>query len=61
MSFKDKFNSKNPFTGGPNNPPREEVPHFKTPRIAKWAMNYEYGEENADKMIGSVNTLIIQM
>jgi len=58
MSFKDKFNNKNPFTGGPNKPPRKEVPHFKTPTIAKWAMNYEYGEENADKMIGSVNTLI---
>ena len=58
MSFSKKFNNKNPFTGGPNNPPKEEVPHFKTPRIAKWAMNYEYGTENADKMIGSVNTLI---
>ena len=58
MSFSKKFKNKNPFTGGPNNPPKESVPHFKTPRIAKWAMDYEYGEENANKMIGSVNKLI---
>ena len=58
MSFKDRFNNKNPFTGGPDNPPKKEVPHFKTPTVAKWAMNYEYGSKNADKMIGSVNKLI---
>lgn len=58
MSFKDRFNNKNPFTGGPDNPPKKKVPHFKTPKVAKWAMNYEYGSENADKMIGSVNKLI---
>ena len=58
MSFKDKFNNKNPFTGGPNKTPKETVPQFKPPKIGKWAMNYEYGSENADKMIGSVNTLI---
>ena len=58
MSFKDKFNSKNPFTGGPNNPPKEEVPHFKVPGVSKLAMNLYYGTENADKMMDSVNTLI---
>ena len=55
MSFKEKFNSKNPLNG---NPPVKPVPHLETNIVTRGVMSAFYGSDAKDKMLGSANKLI---
>ena len=55
MSFKEKFNSKNPLNG---NPPVKPLPHLETNIVTRGLMSAFYGSDAKDKMLGSANKLI---
>lgn len=55
MSFKEKFNNKNPLNG---NPPVKPLPHLETNIVTRGLMSAFYGSDAKDKMLGSANKLI---